>query len=85
VFDEEQQAFQAFAECLPSECVFLVDTYDSIEGIKKAINVGHILRSHGKKLLGIRLDSGDLAYLSIKGRELLDAAGFHDAKIGRKQ
>lgn len=81
VFDEEIEAFQTYAESLPSNCVFLVDTYDTIEGVKKAIEVGKWLRAHGKKMLGIRLDSGDLAYLSIKTRELLDAAGFQDAKI----
>lgn len=80
-FDDELEAFQAFAEAMPSQTTFLVDTYDTIEGIKKAIIVGQWLREHGKKLQGIRLDSGDLAYLSIKGRQLLDAAGFQDAKI----
>ncbi len=81
VFDEELEAFQAYAEALPDNCVFLVDTYDSLEGVKKAIEVGRQLRQRGKKLIGIRLDSGDLAYLSIKSREMLDAAGFQDAVI----
>lgn len=81
VFDDEQESFQAFAESLPNSCVFLVDTYDTLQGVKKAIEVGKWLRDHGKKLLGIRLDSGDLAYLSIKSRELLDAAGFNEATI----
>lgn len=80
-FDEELEAFKAFAECFPNNCVFLVDTYDTIEGIKKAIEVGKWLRSQGKKLIGIRLDSGDLAYLSIRARDLLDADGFQDAVI----
>lgn len=81
VFDDEQASFQAFAECLPNQCVFLVDTYDTIEGIKKAIHVGKWLKEHGKRFMGIRLDSGDLAYLSIKGRQMLDEAGFPDAEI----
>lgn len=81
VFDEELDAFKAYAKSLPGNCVFLVDTYDSIEGIKKAIEAAKWLRQHNKKLLGIRLDSGDLAYLSIKARELLDEAGFPDAKV----
>jgi nicotinate phosphoribosyltransferase len=81
VFDEEIEAFQAYAESLPNNCIFLVDTYDTIEGVHKAIEVGRWLRSKGKKLLGIRLDSGDLAYLSIRCRELLDEAGFTDTKI----
>lgn len=81
IFDEELEAFQTYAESLPTNCVFLVDTYDSLEGVKKAIEAGKWLKSKGKKFLGIRLDSGDLAYLSIKSRELLDAAGFTDTKI----
>lgn len=81
VFDDEKEAFQTYAEQLPSNCVFLVDTYNSIEGVKKAIEVGNWLKQQGKRMLGIRLDSGDLAYLSIKSRSLLDDAGFHDAQI----
>lgn len=81
VFDEELESFQAYAESLPDECVFLVDTYDTIEGVKKAIEVGKWLKSRGKRLVGIRLDSGDLADLSIKSRTLLNAAGFNDTKI----
>lgn len=81
VFDEELEAFQTYAENLPNNSVFLVDTYDTIEGVKKAIQVGHWLKKRGKKLLGIRLDSGDLADLSIKSRKLLDDAGFKDSMI----
>lgn len=80
-FDDELESFYAFAECLPANCIFLVDTYDTLAGVEKAIQVGKWLREKGKKLLGIRLDSGDLAYLSIKSREMLDAAGFQDAVI----
>lgn len=81
VFDEELESFQTYAETLSTNCVFLVDTYDSLEGVKKAIEVGKWLKEKGKKLMAIRLDSGDLALLSIKSRELLDAAGFADTKI----
>ncbi|MCE2983870.1 MAG: nicotinate phosphoribosyltransferase [Parachlamydia sp.] len=81
VFDEELEAFQQYAEAMPNNCVFLVDTYDTIEGVKKAIQVGEWLQSKGKKLLGIRLDSGDLADLSIRSRKLLDEAGFQDTLI----
>lgn len=81
VFENEKEAFQTYAEQLPSNCVFLVDTYDTIEGVKKAIEVGLWLKQQGKKMLGIRLDSGDLAYLSIKSRSMLDEAGFQDAQI----
>jgi nicotinate phosphoribosyltransferase len=81
VFDDEREAFQTYAENLPSNCVFLVDTFDTIEGVKNAIEVGKWLRSQGKKLLGIRLDSGDLADLSIKTRKMLDREGFQDTFI----
>lgn len=81
VFDDELEAFQTYAKCLPANCLFLVDTYNTIEGVKKAIEVGKWLKENGYKMLGIRLDSGDLAYLSIKSRELLDEAGFQDAII----
>jgi len=80
-FDEEIEAFQSYAENVPGNYVFLVDTYDSIEGIKKAIEVGKWLKANEKKFLGVRLDSGDLAHLSIKCRELLDEAGFNDTMI----
>jgi nicotinate phosphoribosyltransferase len=81
VFDDELEAFQTYAKNLPNNCVFLVDTYDTIEGVKKAIQVGQWLKQQGKKFLGIRLDSGDLADLSIKSRKMLDQAGFQDAFI----
>ncbi len=80
-FDDELESFKAFAECLPTECVFLVDTYNTLKGVENAIIVGKLLKESGKKLLGIRLDSGDLAYLSIEARHMLDEAGFPDAKI----
>lgn len=80
-FDDEYEAFQTYAQHLPGNCIFLVDTYNSIEGVKKAIEVGKWLKQHGKKLLGIRLDSGDLAYLSIKTRAMLDAEGFQETGI----
>lgn len=80
-FEDEQQSFQAFAEALPNNSIFLVDTYDTIEGVKKAIEVGKWLKERGKKMVGIRLDSGDLSYLSIKSRQMLDEAGFKDALI----
>ena len=80
-FDDEGEAFEAYARALPNNCLFLVDTYDTLEGVRKAISVGRRLKERGSRLLGIRLDSGDLAYLSIEARKLLDAAGFPDAKI----
>lgn len=81
VFDDEQEAFQTYAEHLPTNCIFLVDTYNTIDGVAKAIETGKWLKQQGHKMVGIRLDSGDLSYLSIEARKLLDAAGFTDAKI----
>lgn len=81
VFEEEIEAFYSYAKALPNNCVFLVDTYDTIEGVKKAIEVGRWLREQGSEMLGVRLDSGDLGYLSKQARELLDEAGFPDAQI----
>jgi nicotinate phosphoribosyltransferase len=81
VFDDEFDAFKEYAQALPGNAIFLVDTYDTIEGVKKAIEVGVWLRSQGKNFQGIRLDSGDLAYLSIRARQLLDENGFSDVKI----
>jgi nicotinate phosphoribosyltransferase len=80
-FDDELQAFKAYALAMPNNAVFLVDTYDSLEGVRNAIRVGHDLRNKGHRLGGIRLDSGDLAWLSIEARKLLDDAGFADATI----
>ena len=80
-FDNELEAFEAYADALPNNCVFLVDTFDTTKGIKNAIKVGQKLKEKGKELAGIRLDSGDLAYLSIKARKMLDEAGFTNAKV----
>src|SRR5213593_1299903 len=80
-FDDEREAFRAYAEAMPNNCVFLVDTYDSLEGVRRAIEVGRTLRQRGHEIAGIRLDSGDLAYLSIEARRMLDAAGFEKATI----
>jgi nicotinate phosphoribosyltransferase len=80
-FGDELEAFEAYARAMPNNCVFLVDTYNSLRGIEHAIEVGRRLRARGYKLLGIRLDSGDLAYLSREARQKLDAAGFPDAQI----
>ncbi|MEM6469333.1 MAG: nicotinate phosphoribosyltransferase, partial [Planctomycetota bacterium] len=67
-FDDELTAFSAYADAMPNNCVFLVDTYNSIDGIKNAITVGLALREKGFEVVGIRLDSGDLAALSIEAR-----------------
>ncbi len=80
-FDDELEAFTAYAGAMPNNCVFLVDTYDTLDGVRHAIQVGQQLRERGHELVGIRLDSGDLAWLSIEARKLLDAAGFPQAVI----
>jgi nicotinate phosphoribosyltransferase len=80
-FDTEREAFEAYAEALPNNCVFLVDTYDTLEGVRRAVAVGQDLRRRGHEMAGIRLDSGDLAYLSREARAMLDAAGFEKAAI----
>ena len=81
LFEDEIEAFEIYAQALPNNVVFLVDTYDTLEGTRRAVEVGKKLRQHGHDLLGIRLDSGDLAYLSIEARKILDAGGFPEAKI----
>jgi nicotinate phosphoribosyltransferase len=80
-FDSELEAFKAYADAFPDKCVFLVDTYDTVNGVRNAIEVGKTLREKGKEMLGIRIDSGDLAYYSNIAREMLDKAGFPEAKI----
>ncbi len=80
-FDDELGAFEAYAAAMPNNCVFLVDTYDTLDGVRHAAAVGQRLRADGHKMVGIRLDSGDLAYLSIEARKILDAAGLADAAI----
>ena len=80
-FDTELEAFKAYADAFPDKCVFLVDTYDTISGIRNAIEVGKLLKENGKEWLGVRIDSGDLAYYSNIAREMMDEAGFPDAKV----
>lgn len=80
-FDSELDAFTAYAQALPNNCVFLVDTYDTLDGVRSAIEVGKIIRQSGHEMLGVRIDSGDLAKLSIEARKLLDDAGFPQATI----
>jgi nicotinate phosphoribosyltransferase len=80
-FDSESEAFQTYAKAMPNNCVFLVDTYDTVEGVKKAVEVGKWLRENGHEMAGIRLDSGDLAYLSIEARKILDENGFKNTSI----
>ena len=80
-FDDERASFEAYAAALPNNCVFLVDTYDTLQGVRHAVEVGRKLRAAGHEMVGIRLDSGDLAYLSIEARRILDEGGFPKAQI----
>ncbi len=80
-FDTEREAFETYADAFPGGSVFLVDTYDTLEGVKIACEVGADLRAKGHEMVGVRLDSGDMAELSIGARKILDEAGFGDAKI----
>ncbi|MFH1349887.1 MAG: nicotinate phosphoribosyltransferase [Pseudomonadota bacterium] len=81
-FPNELDAFRTYAKVYPDSCLLLVDTYDSLySGVPNAIRVGLELRKKGHELRGIRLDSGDLAYLSKEARRMLDEAGLSNAKI----
>ncbi len=80
-FDSEPEAFAAYARAMPHNALFLVDTYDTLEGVRHAVEAGRALKSQGRRLLGVRLDSGDLAALAGAARKLLDEAGFQDAAI----
>ncbi len=80
-FSSEIDAFKAYADVMPENCVLLVDTYNTIDGIKHAIDIGLWLKTQGHLLKGIRLDSGDMLALSIKAREMLDAAGLTETAI----
>lgn len=81
-FDSEVEAFRAYAQIFPDSCLLLVDTYDTLHsGMPNAIKVFDELRQNGHEPVGIRLDSGDLAYLSKECRKMLDEAGYPNAKI----
>jgi len=81
-YDHELTAFRDYAEIQPDNCILLVDTYNTLKsGVPNAIIVGKEMLKRGQKLLGIRLDSGDLAYLAKESRKLLDNAGLNDVRI----
>ncbi len=81
-YANELEAFRAYASIFPNNCVLLADTYNTLKsGVPNAIKVARELKEKGYVLKGIRLDSGDLAYISKKARSMLDEAGFHDVKI----
>ncbi|NTV48789.1 MAG: nicotinate phosphoribosyltransferase [Geobacteraceae bacterium] len=81
-FPDELTAFRAYADAFPDSSILLVDTYDTLKsGVPNAITVARELRDRGHELRGIRLDSGDLAFLSRKSRRMFDEAGFPEVKI----
>ena len=82
-FDNEYEAFKAYAEIYPNNCTFLIDTYDTLRsGLPNAIKVfDNVLKPQGIRPVAVRLDSGDLAYLSKEVRKILDKAGYSDCKI----
>ncbi len=82
-FDSEYEAFKAYAELYPTNCTFLIDTYDTLgSGLPNAIKVfDEVLKPQNIRPVAVRIDSGDLAYLSKRIREILDKAGYEDCKI----
>jgi len=83
IFDDEYAAFKAYAESYPDSCVLLIDTFNVLKsGLPNAIKVfDEVLKPMGKRPVGVRIDSGDIAYLTKKIRAKLDAAGYSDCKI----
>jgi nicotinate phosphoribosyltransferase len=80
-FDSEKDAFLAYSETFPEQCIFLIDTYDTLEGAKNAVAVAKEMKKKGHALIGVRLDSGDTVSLSQGVRRILDDAGLYDVKI----
>jgi len=81
-FPDELTSFRAYAEVFPDSSILLVDTYDTLRsGIPNAVTVARELRARGHELVGVRIDSGDLAYLSAEARRIFDEAGFPDVRI----
>jgi len=80
-FDSEMEAFDSYAASFPDNSTFLVDTYDTVEGIRNAVEVAKRMREQGHELNAIRLDSGDLLSLSLKARAMLDVAGMQNVQV----
>jgi len=80
-FDSELEAFAAYADTFPDHSIFLIDTYDTLEGAKNAAVIAKEMQQGGHALIGVRLDSGEMAGLSQKVRKILDDAGLYDVKI----
>lgn len=80
-FDDERTSFEKYVQVMPHNSILLVDTYHTLEGVRRAAEVGQQMKQQGQALAGIRLDSGDLAYLSIEARKILDDHGLTETKI----
>ncbi|WP_456433601.1 nicotinate phosphoribosyltransferase [Thermosulfuriphilus sp.] len=80
-FPKEEEAFEAFARLFPDRTVLLIDTYDTLAGARKAISVAKELEAQGYRMLGVRLDSGDIVSLAKEVRQILDGSGLHYVKI----
>ncbi len=80
-FDDERDAFRAYARSFPQRAVLLIDTYDTVDGARNAAEVAHEVAGEGIDISGVRLDSGDIGSLAVEVREVLDAAGLHDVQI----
>lgn len=80
-FDDELDAFRAYAEAFPTNCTLLVDTYDIEQGVRNAITVGHEMAARGQRLSAIRIDSGDLSWEAKRARKMLDEAGLPEVGI----
>ncbi len=80
-FDSELEAFAAYADTFPNHSIFLIDTYDTLAGAQNAAAIAKEMKQRGQALIGVRLDSGDMAGLSRKVRKILDDAGLHAVKI----
>jgi nicotinate phosphoribosyltransferase len=80
-FEHEIDAFRAYAGTFPNGAILLIDTYDTLAGAKNAVQVAQEMAARGQKLIGVRIDSGDLAVSAVAVRRILDAAGLTDVKI----
>jgi nicotinate phosphoribosyltransferase len=80
-FETETEAFRAFSRLFPDNSVLLIDTYNTLEGARRAVVIGQEMAREGKRLRGVRLDSGDMVHLSSEVRRILDEADLEDARI----
>ena len=80
-FEHEIDAFRAFVTSFPNHSTLLIDTYDTLAGARKAVQVAKEMATRGQHLQGVRIDSGDLAKLAVEVRKIFDEAGLKNVKI----